>query len=185
MSFAITYHFASTDFRDNVLTDANGQILYWIETERGGLFNGPRTTHISKPSGSMFGKREPVASVDFRRGPGDPGKVVFRGQSNTLQDFFPRKGWWSKKRSMSTPSGTFYWSRDTAGISLLDGSNNMIVTYMSNHHVFSKSSPPALTLAESALSLDMDLIILGWVIMSRDAEAARRGAAAAAVGAAA
>ncbi|KAF8315674.1 hypothetical protein DL93DRAFT_2166629 [Clavulina sp. PMI_390] len=167
-----TYTLISRDFRNNVIVDPSTQnILYWIETEHAPLFDRVKWTYIYKPSKDWqggAGSRELVATIDFRHG--SRGIITYGGRRYKLKELFPKKSWLGKARTMASPLGKCQWSPKG---NLYNPHGSPLVTYATNKRFWTRSTSPTLTFAPNATFLDMDLVVMGWMVMMHDAESSK------------
>ncbi|KAF8315679.1 hypothetical protein DL93DRAFT_2227317 [Clavulina sp. PMI_390] len=175
MTSQITYTFSSNDYHDTAIIGPDGAAYYFTETEHG-LFKKPKTTHVYRPSSTIVGQKDLVASINHRR-LGDPGSIIYGGQSLTIDGWFPKQSRLSRQRSMRGPSGMYYWNRDRSEITLSDSFRNTLLNYSFSRR--RSGPPPTLAVNSSVFSLDMDIVIIGWIVMCRDVELAQAAADAA------
>ncbi|KAF8315689.1 hypothetical protein DL93DRAFT_2078935, partial [Clavulina sp. PMI_390] len=169
-STPITYYFTSRTFTKTSLVDTNGQPVYWIETESSGGFWGSRNkeTFVYKSSTRFAGEKALVAALDLRK------KVVeYRdGKITPFSEIFGWKDWKSgadsvtRLRTWVTPVGTLHQPTGPSWQGqLVDDSGQTVISYRSNQRGFGASTSPTLSIVGPALSMDLDSIIVWWIIM--------------------
>ncbi|KAF8315694.1 hypothetical protein DL93DRAFT_2096690 [Clavulina sp. PMI_390] len=172
MAESFTYYFSTTDLYDTTITNGSDQVYYWLETERSGFLGRHRTTHIYRASPNG---RELVFVIEYGTGiEGLNGKILFTLQrsTSTIREVFPKHALAPRHRDMPTPMGEFNWSRAgvfSAEVVLTDPSKNVVVQYDTNLHLF-EHSVPTLVVSGTALSLPLDMIVLGVTVMRHDRE---------------
>ncbi|KAF8324077.1 hypothetical protein DL93DRAFT_2092700 [Clavulina sp. PMI_390] len=155
----------------NVDISSQSRILYSIRTVKKGNFVSTKTvTSITRHrrQSETSTADAPVAVIEWNKKGGT--KITYKGVENELDSLLPRQEWHS--REVQTLSGTWVWSiLGEEPPELLDNAGRCIASHRRNTRLFKKSLPNTLEIVPSALDLlGLDMIIVGWVVMMREAE---------------
>ncbi|KAF8315684.1 hypothetical protein DL93DRAFT_849749 [Clavulina sp. PMI_390] len=151
------------EYKDTRLRDADGRVMYWIETTN-------KVTRVFRPSPNS--PKECIAELEFHMF--DTSTVSYAGTKQPVKDMFPRKKL-ATGRKAQTPMGEGVWNTGKQ-TPFLRIDKRLIAKYESNKHTFQQSSPATLSVANEALYF-LDLIIVGWVMVMRDLEMGEKGEA--------
>ncbi|KAF8314037.1 hypothetical protein DL93DRAFT_1107002 [Clavulina sp. PMI_390] len=162
----ITYSFSSNDARTVTITNPQTNVIYWVERPSGGWL---LPIYLWKPASTRDDpmSRTLVAKIEYY-GYNDK-DITYNGVKMNIRALFP----WALSQPprgvlatslIDTPAGNYAWSMK---LELLDPIGQVVGRYKTNKYLFRKSPGPTLTLKPEASNLNIDLIILGCIVMQQ------------------
>ncbi|KAF8315682.1 hypothetical protein DL93DRAFT_2078929 [Clavulina sp. PMI_390] len=156
------FTFTERDYKDTTLQDASSRTLYWIKTSN-------KVTRVFRPSQNS--PKECIAEFEWHTIDNNTSKVTYAGATQTLREMFPNDlSVAAGGRKMQTPIGDCVWKSSKPDPFLVDINGKRIVAKaLSNKHIFQPSSAATISVADEVLAMGfLDLIILGWIVATRE-----------------